>query len=176
MKKPEYLYLRGRADWAKVTGPARPHTGLPKYNKGPYWSVDLTPDEETRDLLNKHGLSDKLRDPKGKDERTESYLSLKILENRTDGTKNQPPRIVDARGKPWNGSLIGNGSIVDIKVKVVEYDGSEAGVYYQAMRVLDHVPYEAEEFPALESDDEFFSKDVEKTPVSDEDLNDDIPF
>jgi len=181
--KAKFLVIRGRLHWAKLTGTARPHTGLKKYDKGPFWSVDVTPDAKSRILLENNGLSDKLKEPKGKDDRVESFIGLKVLENRSDGSKNDPPRIINIDGTPWDGRLLGNDTVADVKVKVVDYGaGSEAGVYLQAVRVLEHVPFEREEFEPLDEDDEFFAKQddevAEETPIGDsgEDLDDDVPF
>lgn len=191
MAKDVILVLRGTVDWAKVTGKARPYTGNPKYDKGPYWSVDLTPDANSRRLLKENGLdkggtngTGKLRSPKDNDNRQDTFLSLKILENKADGSKNDPPSIKDVRGQVWNGSLIGNGSVCDIKVRVKDYgSGSEKGFYFQAMRVLEHVPYESNDFAPLSEDDEYFAGGTEDTEADVkakpevEDFDDsDVPF
>lgn len=191
MAKGTILVIRGTVDWAKITGKARPHTGAPKYDKGPYWSVDITPDAKSRKLLKDNGLTAKLREPKENDARKDSFLSLKVLESRADGEKNDPPRITDARGQVWDGRLIGNGSIVDIKVKAVDYgSASEAGLYFQAARVLDLVPYEGGDFAPLSEDDKYFAGEDEATGTDDSevdtkgagkapasgDLDDDVPF
>jgi hypothetical protein len=183
------IVIRGELNWAKVIGRARPYTGNPKYDKGPYWSVDVTPDKASRALIKKFDFAEKLRKPREKDIQKESYLSLKVLENRADGEKNNPPKVVDVRNNAWGDKLLGNGTIADVKVKVKDYgSGSEKGVYLQAIRVLSHVPYEVEEFDTLDEDDEFFAgtdddfaEDADATPdkaskVIDEDLDDDVPF
>ena len=188
-----FLKIRGKLDWAKITGTARPYTGNPKYDKGPLWSLDITPDKESRALLAKHGLTTggqsgtgKLRTPKGKDDRKETFISLKMHAKKADGSNNDPPKIVDVRGQPWDGSLIGNGTVADVKVKVKDYGAaSEKGMYFQAARILDHVPYEAVEFDAIDEDDEYFAKaetgsagfdGAPDTSVFDADLDDDVPF
>ena len=189
MAKDNVIVLRGELHWAKVIGKARPHTGNPKYDKGPYWSLDLTPNAASRKLMEKHGITEKLREPTSeKDDRKETFLSLRVLENKSNGEKNDPPRVYDVQGKPWGTNLIGNGSIGDVKVKIVDYGkGVQKGVYLQALRVLDLVPYESTEFEPLDEDDEFFAKpaegvevgpngeDLEDTLVSD-DPEDDVPF
>ncbi len=186
MPKDAIIVLRGTVDWAKVTGKARPYTGNPKYDKGPYWSVDLTPDTKSRALLKSVGALEKLREPKENDTRKDSFISLKVLENRADGTKNDPPNIKDVRGQSWNGSMIGNGSVCDIKVKVKDYgSGSEKGMYFQAMRVLEHIPYESNDFAPLSEDDEYWQAGTSETEADGsnsgkadvEDIDDsDIPF
>lgn len=165
MAKDVMIVLRGELYYAKVLGAARPHKGLPKYDKGPYWSVDLIPDAKSRALMEEHGLTEKLRDPKDNDPagRKQNFLSLRVLENRTDGEKNRAPKVSDARGQAWEeNKLLGNGTVADVKVKVVDYGkGVQKGVYLQAIRVLDLVPYEIVEFEPLDEDDEFFAKPSE---------------
>ena len=183
MAKDKVIVLRGTLYWCKLLGPARPHTGNPKYDKGPYWSIDLTPNEESRALLKKFGIEGKLCEPNvdnPKEHRRETYLSLKVLENKSNGGKNKPPKIVDVRGQDWpQDAEIGNGTVGDVKVRVVDYGkGVQKGVYLQAVRVLDHVTFEREAFEPLSSDDEYFAE-AEKANDSDaidEDLDDDVPF
>lgn len=185
MAKDATIVIRGSVDWAKVIGKARPYTGNPKYDKGPYWSIDITPDASSRKLLKQHGIDDKLRDPKGeKDTRKDSFLTLRVLEERADGTKNDPPKVVDARNNKWDDRLIGNGSVCDIKVKVKDYGaGTPKGAYLQAIRVLDLVTYESNDFDELSEDDAYFAagtsdNEVDSKGASPEadDLDDDIPF
>lgn len=183
--------IRGKLDWCKLLGPARPYTGDPRFNKGPTWSVEINPDEKSRALLSKHGLNSKLKKDKltkldgtpTKNPRPYDFLRLTILENKADGTKNRAPEIIDASGAPWNPETeMGNGTVADILVRYVNY-GTTQGLYYKKMRVLKLVPYEGgSDFEPLSEDDEFFaaSNDMEATgidePSHDTDLDDDVPF
>lgn len=193
MSKDLFLVIRGTLDWCKLTGKARPHTGLPKYDKGPAWSVDITPDAKSRAKLAEHGLNKggqsgtgKLRTPKGKDTRKESFITLKHLENRSDGTKNKRPSIKTVDGRLWDDDTeIGNGTVADIKVKVVDYgSGSDRGMYFQAARILKLVTYERDDFEELDEDDEYFASGEgvtgesapDPTTTGDADLDDDVPF
>jgi hypothetical protein len=177
------IVIRGKVHWAKVTGAARPYTGNPKYDKGPYWSIDITPDAKSREKIEAAGIADKLRTPKGeKETRKETYLSLKQLETKKDGGKNKSPKISDIKGQEWDGSDIGNESICDIKVKVKDY-GTTVGAYLQEIRVLQHVEYNgAGGFEPLSEDDEFFAASGKAEPDTKgeagnpDDLDDDIPF
>lgn len=193
MSNDKILVLRGRLDWAKITGKARKYTGNPKYDKGPEWTMDLTPDAASRAkleaVLKKGKKSDKFREPYEKDTRTETYLSFRVLETKANGEKNDPPKIADDQGQPWDNRLIGNGSIADVKVRYVDYDGTE-GLYLQAVRVLGHIPYEIEEFAPLSEDDEYFSApeavteeessegapEVSAETENLDDLDDEMPF
>lgn len=194
----EFLVLRGVLNYAKLTGKPRPHTGLPKYDKGPYWSLDLTPNLKSLKLLEQHGLTKggnkgtgKMRTPDlSKDKARvgaerenvraeDAYISLKILEKNKDGELNDPPKVRDIQGNVWDKGNIGNGSIADVKVKVVDYSGAEKGVYLQNVRILDHVPYEVDDFEPLSEEDEYFaSPEVSDIPSKafETDLDDDVPF
>lgn len=176
--------LRGTLHWAKVLGEPRMNT----FTNEREWSVDLTPDKNARAELKRLGLSDRLRTPKSNDDRKETFLSLRVKEFRKDGvTKNEPIRIVDAGGRPWGDGLIGNGSVGDVKVQVRDYGpGKKKGLYIRAIRILDHVEYEVQEFAPLSEDDEFFAADDDNLEVAEaeyefedadegDDLDDEMP-
>jgi hypothetical protein len=181
--------IRGTIDWCKLLGSARPYTGDPRYNKGPSWSVEINPDAKSRALLTKHGLNEKLKKDKlkkadgtpAKNPRSYDFIRLTILENKADGTKNRPPKIKDASGRPWGQETeMGNGTVVDILVRYVDY-GTTKGLYYKEMMVLRLVPYEGgESLKPLSEDDEFFAADSPvadtPSPAFDPDLDDDVPF
>jgi hypothetical protein len=172
-----------------LTGAAHPHNGLPKYDKGPYWSVDLVPDSKSLKLMESFGITEKLKkDKKDKDHHDgKQFLGLRHLLRRKDGTENKPIPVKDIEGNLWDPDVnIGNCSIGDVKIKVVDYGvGSDKGTYIQALRVLKHVPYEKDDFEPLSEDDEFFAGAADEAEVIastgaanafDADMDDDIPF
>jgi hypothetical protein len=181
--------IRGRLDWAKVIGAPRMNT----YSGEKEWSVDVTPDKKGRLELKRIGAEDRLKTPKEKDSRTESFIAFRQRELRPEGAdgkreKNDPIKIIDSQGRPWGNSLIGNGTIADIKFTKKDYGpGKKAGFYIQAIRVLDLVEFESQDFAPLDEDDAYFAsaeddvaespdtKAVDKSPSLD-DLEDDIPF
>lgn len=179
------IVVRGVASWAKVLGAPRLNT----YTGDKEWSIDVTPDKEGRTLIRKAGIVDRLREPKDNDTRKESFISFRHKELRKDGTPNDPLRIVNSDNKPWGNSLIGNGSTVDVKFAVKDYGpGKKKGVYIRAVRVLEHVPYEIEDFAPLDSDDEYFANTsdeaapeaaalpaLEALDADEEELDDDFP-
>jgi hypothetical protein len=183
--------IRGKIDWCKLLGKARPYTGDPRFDKGPSWSVEINPDAKSRALLKKYGLDEKLKKDKlkkadgtpTKNPRSYDFLRLTILENRADGEKNKPPQIFDASGRGWDDTTeMGNGTDADILVRYVDY-GTTKGLYYSKMRVLRHVPYEGGSagFEPLSEDDEFFASGETGTPSPDTSMDsgdddDDIPF
>lgn len=151
----ETAYIRGEAHWAKVLGPPR------KNNFDDYkeWTVDVSPDEEGIKLFKRLGIADRLKDPKGEDETRGRFITFRQKEERPDGTKNDPIRIVDANNQPWDErKLIGNGSKVDVKFAVKDFGkGKKKGVYVRAIRVLEHVAFQSADFAPLDEDDEFFA-------------------
>lgn len=187
--------IRGTIDWCKLFGAPRPYTGDPKFDKGPSWSVEINPDDASRGKLSKHGLEEKFKKDKlkkrdgtpTKNPRSYDFIRLTVLETRPDGTKNQPPKVEDAYGRPWNPETeLGNQTVADIIVRYVDY-GTTKGLYFKKMRVLKLVPFEREgaDFEPLSEDDEFFAstdeevarlpEGMEPTYNYEDDLNDDIP-
>lgn len=183
--------IRGKIDWCKLLGPARPYTGDPRYDKGPSWSVEIAPDEKSMELLKKFRLTDKLKTDKktradgspAKNPRDYQFLRLTVLENKADGSKNKAPEIIGGDGSPWNPETeIGNGSVADIIVRAIDY-GTTKGLYFRKMRVLSLVPYEGGVgFEPLSEDDEYFAggsspaADPKGAAGNPDDLDDDIPF
>jgi hypothetical protein len=149
--------IRGKGNWMKILGaPVLNYAG-----DGKEWTMDITPDEEGIATLREVGLADRLKN-KG-DDRGE-FIPFRQREKRMDGTLNRPVSVVDADGNPWpQDKLIGNGSTVDVKFEVKDYGkGKKAGVYPQAVRVLEHKPYQRVEFAPLNEDDDFFKAPLEE--------------
>lgn len=113
-------------------------------------------------LMKELGIGNKVKN-KG-DERGD-FIQFKQKAIRADGTPNRPITVVDARNRPWdpkivNGEVtnkIGNKSLVEVKFNVVEYK-TTTGVYPQAIRILELVPYVRQEFAPLPEDSEFVKK------------------
>lgn len=176
--------IRGTLHWAKVLGEPRMNT----YTEEREWSVDVTPNKDGLAEIERLGLKDKLREPKENDSRKEEFISFRQREYRTDKegnkVKNKPVRIVDIEGNEWpERTLLGNGTVADVKFNLRDNGkGRPKGIYIQAIRVLDLVPYEVQEFAPISSDDEFFSeRNGEKPDTKGEvpeadDLDDDVPF
>lgn len=152
------VYLRGTFYWAKIFGAPRPN-----YNRDAReWTFEFEPDEDSVQLLTDHGLRDRIKDNSHKKgyEGRKPFLNLKRKEFRYDGEPNDPIRVVDASNGSWPANtLIGNGTIGDVKVNIVDYGpGKKKGIYPQAIRVLDLVAYESKEFAPIAKDDPYFSK------------------
>lgn len=101
-----------------------------------------------------HG-SKKKRSDKGepwkadKEDPSKVVVKFKALEFvREDGSKAQPPQLIDAKRQPWDGSAIGNGSELIVKFSTYGWERPEGvGLSLQpkAAQVVSFVPYETED-------------------------------
>lgn len=152
--------IKGQAYWCKITGKPR----LNKFTERNQWSFDLAVDKHTVKLLDKMGLKSKIRN-NGDDRGDFITFKREEFKNTKDGTKvpNQPIKIVDAQGKPWDGRLIGNGSVLNVVFNVYETKtpkGPSLGVAVLSVQVWDHKPYEPpSEFPVKEQHNDGTAED-----------------
>lgn len=135
------MLIQGTAKWAKIIG--EPSWGYE--NKFKEWSIDVYPNEEGLAKLIAEGLGKKL-----KDNGNGKYITFKRKELKQDGSPNNPIRIVDHRGQPWDSRKIGNGSTVNVNFVTNEYGKNEKGANIMSLQVWDYVPYEGGEFPTRE--------------------------
>ena len=190
-KKTKTLVLRGTLQYAKILGDPSLN-----YNKdGQEWKFDFVPNNQksVNKELKEAGIADRLRvliDKKTNTPRYggSAYMTFKQNANRKDGTPNQPIKVVDAAGNPWNPTtLLGNDTEADVKFVVIDNgEGKFTGVYPRAVRVLKLVPYQAKEFEPLDEDDEFHEEAMEAAqeevfiPVDDDNdvevEDDDLPM
>lgn len=152
-KKRDTVYMQGKIYWAKILGAPRPNYS----EDGREWTFEFEPDENGVGLLKEHKLKDRLvdrSDRKGYEDRGE-FLRLKRKELDYEGKPNEHIRIVDANNVAWNDKkMIGNGTLADVKLQIVDYGaGKKKGIYPIAIRVLEHVPYESNDFAPLDEDD-----------------------
>lgn len=155
----KFNYITGVTNWTKVLG-----APVQNYNRdGNEWTFDFTPDAAGLALIEELGIADKL---KNKDDIRGKFITFKQKEFRADGKPNFPITVVDAANRPWDPEVkIGNGSTVEVKFKVVDYGkGKPTGVYPQAIRVLDLVPFVRQEFAPLPDDNEYVQKIKEEFP------------
>lgn len=170
------LYLRGETSFAKLLGDPLPNFGKDGFE----WKVDLKLDPKDIKVLKAAGVADRV---KMKENYLDGapYLTLKVKSERTDaktGEKipNDPPAIVDKDGEDWNPKkLIGNGSVVDVKIVVRDWGpGRPKGIYLNKTRVLKLVPYGGDDFPDLAETDEFY--EPRQGSGSRFDLDDELPM
>lgn len=145
-----FHYMTGTTHWTKVLGDPVPNYGKDGFE----WTFDFTPDADGLKLINELGIKDKMKN-KG-DERGD-FIQFKQKAHQANGKANFPITVVNARNQPWDANdKIGNGSLIEVKFKVVDYGkGKPTGVYPQAIRVLDHKAYVRQEFAPLPEDSEY---------------------
>ncbi len=160
--------MTGIGNWMKVLGD--PVDNFAK--DGKEWTFDFTPDADGLKTLKGVKLAGRI---KNKDDDRGDFMAFKQKATRRDGSPNRPITIVDARNRKWpEDQKIGNGSKIEVKFSVKEYGaGIQAGVYPQAIRILEHVPYERQEFAPLPEESEY----VQHAPdfAKDFGLDDDFP-
>lgn len=169
------VFAHGKLYWAKIVGPPRTNYD----GDGREWAYEFVPDDI--EFLKEHKLLDRLKDKEdAKNPDKGDYLVLRKPETTKAGEQNEPIRIYDADNMPWDGRLIGNGSEADVKLSIVDYGkGKKKGIYTTAIRITDHVPFETNEFGALDSERGVSPKKPAKKSAKTtelEDLDDDIPF
>lgn len=171
------VFVSGTIYWAKIVGDP-----VPNYEKtAKEWVYDFVPDDTT--FLKENRLLDRLKEDK-KGNIKGDYLHLRKPELTSKGEQNEPIRIYDADDKPWvAGTKIGNGSKVDVKLRIMHWGkGKKSSIYTTAIRVTDHIPYDAGgEFSGMaKAETAEASKVKTKTKAApsfdDSDEFDDIPF
>lgn len=160
--------VSGTAKWASIQ---QPNT---KFDH--VWSIDVVVDMETAKRLKAEGL------PVKKDKDGDIIIKCKKKVFRKDGSKNQPPRVVDGNKEPLM-DLVGNGSKVNVQYQPYEWNfagNSGIGAGLVAVQVLELVPFEGagDEFDAV-GDTKVVQQDGGSSGSSDgglDDFDDDIPF
>jgi hypothetical protein len=124
-------FVSGKAYWASLSAPNTTYE--------PVWCIDVTVDEKTKVELESIGLNVQNKgDEKG------DFIKIKRKVMKPDGTEREAPNVVDSKRNPWDKSLIGNGSDVNVKFKVYEYEyNKNHGVSADliAVQVVKLVPY-----------------------------------
>lgn len=153
--KPLKMVIRGKTSYAKILGDP-----VLNYSKdGKEWKMDLAIDDDVVKEFKAAGIADRVKSKEdylsGK-----KYVTFKQRELKRSGEKNDPIKVVDIIGEPWdNKKLIGNDSVVDVTFVVVDNGpGMKKGMYVREVRVLDHVPYDNDSgAPAINPDDPYFA-------------------
>ncbi len=177
------VFVTGRLYWPKIVGDRSLHLNYEQDARE--WSYELVPDDTS--FLKEHKLLDRLKDKEDlKNPEKGNFLVLRKPELNYEGEKNDPIRIYDENGKPWDDdTLIGNGTEADVKLSIKDWGkGKKKSIYTVAIRVTNLVPYVSDEFAAMDetknskakAKSSGGSKPKTKTESFDEDLDDDIPF
>jgi hypothetical protein len=143
----DFIYMTGEARWAKV----QPHQLDSKHNN---WSLKFAPDKEGLKILKASGLELKANREDG--DKKDFYRirrdSQKLYKSSGEVQQFGPPVVVIATGqvdkdgipvvKPYEG-LIGNGSIVTVKVEVYKA-GAKVGHRLHGVRIDQLVEYKVD--------------------------------
>lgn len=160
--------FRGRLQYARVLGDP-----IPNYNKdGKEWKFDFIPEDPkgSKAELKSVDVADRLRvlyykdedgnpDPKNPKYGGDAFMSFKQAATRRDGTDNFPIKVEDIIGNTWpQDKLIGNDTVADVTFVVIDSGpGRFNGVYPRSIRILEHVPYESDEFAPISEDDPYYA-------------------
>ncbi len=137
-------FLTGKIYWAKILGDPRMN-----YNgDGKEWTLEFEPNEDGLKVFKAHKLTDRIKTDK---EDRAPYVKLR---KKADPADPRPIRVYSADNTEWpSDKLIGNGSVVDVKLSIRGYGpGKKTGVYVEAVRVRDLVPYVSTEFGKMDGD------------------------
>lgn len=136
--------IQGKARYAKIVG--KPVAGYDEGEENKEWTFDLVIDEPTQAKLREEGFEKKLKEKDG-----EVFMTFKRKAYKKDGEAAKPIKIVDRTGSDWNGALIGNGSVLNVKYNINDWTyGKKSGIRPDviAVQVWDHVEYAGgEQFP-----------------------------
>lgn len=172
------VFVKGKVYWAKLFVPVDNYEGT-----GKEWTYEFEPEDTS--FLKEHRLLDRLKDKNAVGGRGE-YLQLKKPEKNKEGEKNEPIRIYTEDNEPWDGSPLGNGTEVDVKLQICKWGpGKKPSIYTTAIRVTKHIPYVSNEFAGMDAGAVAQKQEAaaqkkaskpakEKTEL--DDLDDDIPF
>jgi hypothetical protein len=127
----KYTIISGKAHWASLI--------TPNTTFEPCWSLDVSLDETNKKKAAADGLV-----IKNKNDNRGDFVTIKRKVTKRDGSPRQAPEVIDAAKNPWNGDLIGNGSVVNVKYQPYEYTvrgkkGRSADLV--KVQVVELVPY-----------------------------------
>jgi hypothetical protein len=126
--------IKGSAYWAHVISPNT------KFDSDGVWSIDVgNLDKKNIEIAKNDGL-----EIKNKGDDRGDFITAKHQVRRKDGSMNKAPEIKDAQKRTMIGTLIGNGSEVNVLYGTYEWDfngrsGTSADL--RAVQVINLVPY-----------------------------------
>ena len=123
--------ISGKAYWASVMSPNTTYE--------PVYSVDVCLDEDTKSLIESLGLT-----VQNKGDDRGDFVKIKRKVYKRDGSERPSPIVKDSQNNNWDGSLIGNGSMVNVKFATYEWEyNKKKGVAsdLMALQVVDLVEY-----------------------------------
>ena len=126
--------VKGNAYWASITSPNT------TFDSDGVWSIDVgNLDKKNIEIAKADGL-----DIKNKGDDRGDFVTVKRKFRRKDGNMNKAPEVVDAQKRNMIGTLIGNGSGVNVLYSTYEWEfkgrsGTSADL--RAVQVTNLIPY-----------------------------------
>lgn len=123
--------ISGKAYWASILSPNTTYE--------PVYSVDVCLDDDTKSLVESLGLT-----VHNKGDDRGDFVKIKRKVYKRDGSERPSPIVKDSQNNNWDGSLIGNGSMVNVKFATYEWEyNKKNGVAsdLMAIQVVDLVEY-----------------------------------
>ena len=126
--------ISGTAYWAAITNPNT------TFDSDGVWTVDVSNlDKKNLAVVKKDGLAIKNKgDDRG------DFVTVKRKVRRKDGGMNKAPEVVDAQKRNMIGTLIGNGSEVNVLYSTYEWEfkgRSGVSADLRAIQVTNLIPY-----------------------------------
>ena len=152
--------ISGTSYWASVISPNT------KFDADGVWTIDVgNLDDLNKKKAQKDGLT-----IKNKGDEKEDFVTFKRKVRNNKGNLNRQPNVVDANKRLITGTMIGNGSKVNVWYDPFEWNfGGKTGVSadLRAVQVTELVPYTTEEDDAFAVvPDGFTSDEAEDIPFS----------
>jgi hypothetical protein len=135
--------ISGTAYWASIVSP---NTTFDPHR----WEINVCNlSDETRAMVEEDGLPIKNKgDDRG------DFVTIKRNLTRKDGGTNDAPKVVDSNNSPMHNTLIGNGSLVNVKYRPYSWSYSNrkgVSADLMAVQVVDLVEYMADgDFESVE--------------------------
>jgi len=129
--------LKGNAYWASITSPNT------TFDSDGVWTIDVgNLDAKNKKIASNDGLIIKNKgDDRG------DFVTIKRKVRRKDGNMNTAPDVVDAQKRKIIGTLVGNGSGVNVLYSTYEWEfGGKTGTSadLRAVQVTNMIPYNAD--------------------------------
>lgn len=174
MAKSRNIVLRGKAYWARVYEGNHDEFGGKEFYK-----ITVALDPESWSKYNQSGLGLK---PKAvsSDDTTPGVTFRRDLQSKSGKDKNGKewtlgggaPRVVNSENEKFE-ELIGNGSIVDVLVNIYQVSSGpmkgKKGHRLEAVKIIEHIPYESNDFtddPEFDDDNQVAEEKEEKSQKS----------
>lgn len=138
------MLVKGKAHWFKVLGDPVPAFDKTKNE----WSFDLELDDESLKIFKANkALAKRIKEDDSGDRGP--YTKFKRAAINSKGKENKPIPVVDRYKRDWpQDTLIGNGSEIAVQFRMIETPYGEVPSV-QKVLILEHVPYDDDEFEDL---------------------------